>query len=130
VLALWAGRDWLFTHVLHRQFAQRDALLLLWGAIVLVTAVRDQLACLLAAQGRFRALTLLTLVCALTALLLGQLALLQVGVTGALLGMLAGETLSLVGVGLLMRRRVAAWVAAEADAHVDAEAAARSNGVV
>src|SRR4029077_18067173 len=55
--AVWFLRDWLFAVVLKKEFAQRDELLLLWGAIFLVIVVRNQLVCLLAAQGRFRLLT-------------------------------------------------------------------------
>lgn len=105
---LWWGRDWVFLHVLHRSWPQGETLLLLWAATVLVTGARDQLAGLVAAQGRFRALTLLTLVCALAALAAGGWALARLGVIGALVGLLVGEGLSLVGVIVLMRRPAAA----------------------
>ena len=67
-ILLWFARDWIFAVVFRKQFAQRDELLLLWGAVLLVMVLRAQLAYLLAAQGRFRALTLLTLVSAVTSL--------------------------------------------------------------
>ena len=92
---LWLLRDWLFAVVLKKQFAQRDELLLLWGAIFLVIVVRNQLVCLLAAQGRFRILTSLTLVSAVISLgvqLLGNAA---VRHGGALVGMLIGELINL-----------------------------------
>jgi O-antigen/teichoic acid export membrane protein len=102
---LWLARDWIFAVVFRKQFAQRDELLLLWGAVVLVMVLRIQLGYLLAAQGRFRALTLLTLVSAVTALAAGYVAMLQFGVAGALFGMLAGELINAVGiVGLSLRK--------------------------
>jgi hypothetical protein len=58
---------------------------------------RDQLIYLLAAQGRFRAMTLLTLACAVLALGASHVGMLRLGAPGALLGLLAGELLSLCG---------------------------------
>lgn len=95
---LWLERDWIFASLLRKQFVQRDALLLLWGAIFLVMVVRDQLAYLLAAQGRFRALTLLTLAGATTSLAASYVGMRQFGATGALAGMLAGELITLGGI--------------------------------
>jgi O-antigen/teichoic acid export membrane protein len=95
---VWWLRDWIFSDVLNKQFAQRDVLLLLWGAIVLVMVVRNQLGYLLAAQGRFHILTLLTLVSTVTSLVVGYLGMLRFGAAGALMGMLIGELINLVGV--------------------------------
>jgi uncharacterized protein VirK/YbjX len=105
--ALWAGREWVFGVVLKKQFAERDTLLLLWGMIFLVILVRDQLGYLLAAEGRFRGLMVVTLVCALVALGASYVAMQRFGVVGALVGMLIGECVSLIGVGSLALRRVA-----------------------
>lgn len=102
---LWGWREEVFAVVLRKQFARRDELLLLWGAIFLVMAVRDQLIYLPAAQGRYRALTLLTLGCAVVSLAAGWVGMRQFGVTGALLGLLLGELMSLSGVVRLMLRR-------------------------
>jgi O-antigen/teichoic acid export membrane protein len=98
---LWLLRDWVFAVVLHKQPAERDTLLLLWGGIFLVNVVRDQLVYLLAAQGRFRGMTLLTLCSAAIALTASYWGMRQFGVTGALLGMLTGELANLVGIVLL-----------------------------
>lgn len=104
---LWLYRDWIFAVVLKKQFAQRDALLLLWGLLFLVMVVRDQLGYVLSAQGRFRELTLLTLASALVSLSASYFAMLQLGVVGALAGMLAGELISVVGIVLLATLRSA-----------------------
>jgi len=101
---VWSTRDWLFATVLRRQFAQRDELLLLWGAVFLATVVRDQLVHMLAAQGRFRILTSLTLVSAIASLGIGYAAMSLMGVAGALLGLLAGEVISVLGIVILSLR--------------------------
>lgn len=102
---LWWSRDWIFAAVLKKQFAQRDALLLLWGALFLVMVVRDQIVCLLAAQGRFRALTLLTLASAVVSLCISYVGTLEFGVVGALVGLLAGELMNVIGIVTLSFRQ-------------------------
>ena len=111
---LWIGRDWVFDVLLKKQFAQRDTLLLLWGALFLVMVVRDQLVYLLAAQGRFRVMTSLTLMSALLSLAASYAAMRPFGVVGALAGMLVGELSSVVGIVFMSLRRVQAPVAAPA----------------
>jgi O-antigen/teichoic acid export membrane protein len=98
---VWWSRDWLFAVVLKKQFAQRDALVLLWAGIFLATVVRDQLVYLLAAQGRFRTLTGLTLAGAIVSLAVGYWGMLQFGVSGALTGLLIGELISVLGISIL-----------------------------
>ncbi len=102
---LWFARDWIFGVVLRKQFAQSDELLLLWGAIFVVMVARDQLVYLLAAQGRFRALTLLTLACATVSLAASYWGMLRFGVAGALLGVLIGELISATGIVILSSRK-------------------------
>jgi O-antigen/teichoic acid export membrane protein len=101
---LWLLRDWIFTALLKKQFAQRDALLLLWGATFLVSSTRGQLAFLLAAQGRFRALTSLTVVCAPLSLAASYWGMLRFGVAGAVAGILIGESLNAIGIAVLALR--------------------------
>ena len=103
---LWLLRDWIFSVVLKKQFAQRDELLMLWGVIFLMIVVRDQLVYLLAAQARFRVLTLLTLVSAVISLAISYWGMLQYGVAGALLGILIGELINVIGVVILSFRHV------------------------
>ncbi len=102
---LWWLRDWIFAVVLKKQFAQRDELLMLWGVIFLMIVVRDQLVYLLAAQGRFRIMTLLTLVGAVISLAASYWGMLQFGVAGALLGMLIGELINVTGIVILSFRK-------------------------
>jgi O-antigen/teichoic acid export membrane protein len=104
--ALWLLRDWLFSVVLKKDFAQRDELLLLWGAIFMVIVVRNQLVCLLAAQGRFRVLTPLTLVSAVISLGFSYWGMLRFGAGGALVGMLIGESINTIGIVILSLRQL------------------------
>jgi len=102
--AVWFLRDWLFAVVLKKEFVQRDELLLLWGAIFLVIVVRNQLVCLLAAQGRFRLLTSLTFVSAVLSLASSYWGMLRFGAGGALVGMLIGESVNTIGIAILSLR--------------------------
>jgi O-antigen/teichoic acid export membrane protein len=112
---LWWGREWVFDVLLRKRFPQRDSMLLLWGAIFLVMVARDQLAFGITAQGRFRALSLLTLACAAVSLAAGYAGMLRLGVAGALAGLLAGECVSLLGVvALLPWRRAPSALSATA----------------
>ncbi|HKY90425.1 MAG TPA: hypothetical protein VJM11_05265 [Nevskiaceae bacterium] len=104
---MWLSRDWIFGTILEKHFAHRDELLLLWGAICLLSAMRDQLIYLLIARQRFRRLTALTACCATVSLTISYVAMIHLGVPGALLGVLAGEVLNIVGVALMSRREVA-----------------------
>lgn len=101
---LWLLRDWIFAVVLKKQFIQRDEMLMLWSAIFLVIVVRDQLLYLLAVQGRFRALTLLTFISAVVSLTIGYWGMLRFGMVGALIGMLLGELVNVIGIVILSLR--------------------------
>jgi O-antigen/teichoic acid export membrane protein len=108
---IWFTRDWLFAHVLKKNFPQRDPLLLLWFAVSLMTLLRDQLLYLLSARQRFRLMTTLTLVSALFSIGLSYVCMRHFGVIGALLGILAGELLNVIGLIVLSaiesRRQIA-----------------------
>lgn len=102
--AVWWAREWLFEVVLRKQLPQRDPLLLLWTAIVTVIVMRDQLVYLLAAKGLFQTMTTLTLAAAVVSLAVGYLAMSRAGAMGALVGLLTGELISVIGVVLLSLR--------------------------
>jgi len=87
--------------VLKKNFPQRDPLLLLWFAVSLMTLLRDQLLYLLSARQRFRLMTTLTLLSAVFSIGLSYVCMRYFGVIGALLGILAGELLNVVGLIVL-----------------------------
>jgi O-antigen/teichoic acid export membrane protein len=98
MLALWVARDWIFTVLMKKEFAQRDSLLLMWSAVFLVTLCRDQLATLPASRGRFRDMTLITCFSAGVWLIASYAAMTRFGPLGAVAGMLIGELVNVVGI--------------------------------
>lgn len=104
---LWLARDWVFASILKKDFAQRDALLLLWAGAFAVTSVRDQMIYFLVLRGRFRALTTMTACSAVFSLAIGYWGLLRFGVIGAPLGVLLGEMINVAGILLFSRRELA-----------------------
>ena len=88
---VWWLRDWIFSDILRKEFAQRDTLLLLWSVIFMMMVVRDPLMLLTVLRQRFRMLTAATLVCAVISLLVSYWCMQRLGVTGALIGIIAGE---------------------------------------
>ena len=96
--AMWLLRDWIFAHVLKKDFAQRDQLLILWSAVSLLMVVRDQSVHLLVSSGRLRQLTLVTLCSALLSLCISYWGMHHYGMAGALLGVLCGEAANVLGI--------------------------------
>jgi O-antigen/teichoic acid export membrane protein len=68
--------------------------------------LRDQLLYLLTVRHRFRPLSTLTLINALLSLPISYVGMLRLGVVGALLGVLAGEVLNVIGLLVLSIREV------------------------
>jgi O-antigen/teichoic acid export membrane protein len=104
--AMWFMRDWIFAVILKKEFAQRDQLLLLWSAVFLVTLCRDQLATLPASRARFRDMTLMTGASAVVWLLSSYVAMLHFGPVGAVLGILIGEVVNIIGILAMVFREV------------------------
>lgn len=101
---MWLMRDWIFTHVLKKTFAQRDLLLQLWSVTFVLMVCRDQLLYMLVARGRFRTLAALTLASALLSLTLSYVCMRHIGVIGALIGIVAGEMLNVTGITIFSYR--------------------------
>ncbi len=102
--AMWLLRDWIFAVILKKSFAHRDPLLLLWSAVFLVTLCRDQLATLLAANARFRDMTLTTGFSAVIWLFSSYLAMVRYGPPGAVFGILLGESVNMAGILVMIVR--------------------------
>jgi O-antigen/teichoic acid export membrane protein len=103
---LWFARSFLFAQVLHKHFAQRDSLLLAWSAVFLTMVFRDQLQYLPAANGQFRASTVVTAIAACVSLTCGYLAISHLGVLGAPIGVLVGELANVAGILVLCVRQI------------------------
>ncbi|HUS24864.1 MAG TPA: capsular biosynthesis protein [Candidatus Binatia bacterium] len=103
---MWLMRDWIFATILKKDFAQRDVLLGLWSLTAILMILRDQLLYLLLARERFRRLTGLAAASALLSLVTTYWGMLLYGVAGALLGVIAGELLSVAGIVVMSRREM------------------------
>jgi len=103
---VWVLRDWIFTNLLHKEFPQRDTLLLLWCAAFVLMLVRDQLIKLLAARERFPSLAIISVGSALLSLASGYGAMLRFGETGAVAGILLGELANILGIVVLTFREL------------------------
>jgi len=104
LLVLWVLRDWIFTTVLKKHFENRDVLLMLWSAICIAMVMRDHLAYTLIAHARFRRLSAMAAISALIAISTSVIAMRHYGQAGALIGILIGEGLSVVGIFIMALR--------------------------
>ena len=100
-VVMWLMRDWIFSHVLKKQIEHRDALLLLWCVIFVLMVLRDQMGHLLLARVRMQLMSTMTLFCALLSLAISYVAMLRFGVAGALVGVLVGELLNVIGIAVM-----------------------------
>jgi O-antigen/teichoic acid export membrane protein len=100
-VVIWWLRDWIFLRVLKKHFAHRDLLVMLWFVIFILMVFRDQLIFLPLARGRFRILTWMTLASAVLSLTVSYLAMVRIGVAGALIGVMVGEVTSVIGITVL-----------------------------
>lgn len=115
IAVMWSVRDWIFLHVLKRDYPQRDLLLGIWSLVFFCTVIRDQIIYLLLARGHFKRLAGLTLFCAVLGLTVTFMAIGPFGAAGGLLGLLAGEIAHVVGVMVLTVREMRAEVASPKD---------------
>jgi O-antigen/teichoic acid export membrane protein len=104
LLVMWLARDWIFERILKKSFAHRDLLLGLWAVIAVIMVVRDQLLHFLAARARFRSTSMLTFGSALLSFAVSFVAIRQIGPTGALVGLLVGELVNVLGIVVLSIR--------------------------
>lgn len=103
---LWLLRDWIFAHIMTKDFPQRDQLLLMWSAVFMVAVFRDQLIYFPGASGLFRPMAAVTFLSALVSLAITYVALGRLGVVGAPLGVLVGEVANLLGILAVSAREV------------------------
>jgi O-antigen/teichoic acid export membrane protein len=104
LLVLWLLRDWIFTTILKKHFENRDVLLVLWSVICIAMVMRDQLAYTLIAHARFRRLSAMAAVSAVVAISTSVVAMQRYGQPGALIGILIGEGLSVIGIVIMALR--------------------------
>jgi len=100
---VWIFRDWLTTSFLHKQIAQRDQLLLLWTGWALISVLRMGLSYALFASGKLKALAAQGIISAGVAIAITAFGVRYWGAATALIAQLAGETINLIGIGLMLR---------------------------
>lgn len=98
---VWWAHDWLFS-IVGQTFDQAGLLLLLWSIVFVLMLLRDQISIILFVRVNLKILSQLTLYCAVLALVTIWLAIPVFGSAGALLGILVGEVLNLLGLLVLL----------------------------
>jgi O-antigen/teichoic acid export membrane protein len=91
-------RDWVTGTLIRTTIPDRDALILLWAACAGVGTLRDMLQCGVLALGRLKPMATITGLSSVVSLLIMWFGIQRYGVPGAVLGILVGEALSLLGV--------------------------------
>ena len=102
----WPLRDFIFTRILHKSFAQRDLLLVVWWLASIAMVTRDQFGNFLLARARYRSLTGLTVTSAVIALTVTCIMIGRIGAAGAAIGVLVGEVTNVLGLITLSRLEV------------------------
>jgi O-antigen/teichoic acid export membrane protein len=101
-LLLWIFRDVLSRDLMHKTIANRDVLLMLWAILSLIALYRDLLQTGLFALRKFRSLAGVTALSAIVSLTIMWLGIKTWGPAAALIGQVAGETINLGGVVVLL----------------------------
>ena len=99
---LWTFRDWLSHDLMRKTIGNRDVLLVLWAILSLIALFRDLLQTGLFALRKFKALAGVTAVSAVVSLTIMWFGISHWGAAAALVGQVAGETINLGGVILLL----------------------------
>lgn len=105
-LLLWLMREFVVVEILKRDPRQLETPMLLWGAVFALVALRSMAQIAPQAMERFDALARLAVLAAALSLLGGWLGIRAFGANGALLGLILGESVDLVGIVYLVRREL------------------------
>lgn len=105
-VVLWLTRDWLIAEVLKRDGVGMDPILLLWGGVFGLMSLRAMAMVVLQALERFDSLTYLAVLSAAVSLLVGYFGILRFDAPGALIGLIVGEAIDLIGILWLSVREV------------------------
>ncbi len=107
---VWVFRDWLSHDLMHKSIGNRDTLLILWAILSLIALYRDLLQTGLFALRKFKSLAGVTATSAAVSLSIMWFGIGTWGAAAALIGQVAGESINLGGVMLLL---FLAWRRAE-----------------
>jgi O-antigen/teichoic acid export membrane protein len=95
---IWLLRHWIMGTVLHKDFEGSDSLILYWSIAFTLVVLRDQMIHLPMSRGRFKTLTALTAVSASVAIAGSYLAMQRLGAPGAVIGIICGELIQVLGI--------------------------------
>ena len=101
-IGLWIFRDAASHDLMHKNIANRDMLLILWALLSLIALYRDLLQTGLFALRKFRSLAGVTALSAAASLTIMWLGIKDWGPAAALIGQVAGESINLAGVVVLL----------------------------
>ncbi len=101
-IGLWIFRDVASHDLMHKNIANRDMLLILWALLSLIALYRDLLQTGLFALRKFRSLAGVTALSAAASLTIMWLGIKDWGPAAALIGQVAGESINLGGVVVLL----------------------------
>jgi O-antigen/teichoic acid export membrane protein len=101
-IVLWIFRDAASHDLMHKNIANRDMLLILWALLSLIALYRDLLQTGLFALRKFRSLAGVTALSAAASLTIMWMGIKDWGPAAALIGQVAGESINLGGVVVLL----------------------------
>ena len=128
IAVMWLCRDWLVGELMKRVVADRDMLLLLFAALALISLVRDVFQCAVQALIKFKSMAYITAVSAVVSLSTIWFGIDSWGPRSVLIGQIAGETISVLGIaGLIWQARSRGPVPAAPDAATPAPAAVQDS---
>ena len=99
---VWIFREWLSHDLMHKTIADRDLLLILWAILSLIALYRDLLQTGLFALRKFKSLAAVTATSATVSLSIMWFGIKIWGAAAALIGQVAGESINLAGVLILL----------------------------
>jgi O-antigen/teichoic acid export membrane protein len=95
---IWILRHWIMGSVLNKHFEGSDSLIIYWSIAFTLVVLRDQMIHLPMSRGKFKALTALTAVSASVAIAGSFFAMQQLGAPGAVIGIICGEVIQVLGI--------------------------------
>jgi len=101
---IWVLRHWIMGSVLNKHFEGSDALIIYWSIAFTLVVLRDQMIHLPMSRGKFKALTALTAVSASVAVTGSFFAMQQLGAPGAVIGIICGEFIQVLGIFVIAHR--------------------------
>jgi O-antigen/teichoic acid export membrane protein len=102
----WFVRGWLIHDLMHKTIIDQDRFLVLWGAVALIFLLREVLQAALYALEQVKSLVWLIGLSAIVSLSLTWFGINWWGTSAALIGQVAGECFNLLGLALVLARRL------------------------